>query len=111
MDKDDKLVGLAWRFKGIPTLEKYKAFMGSDPKLAMIFEDGHREKLPLEIIPHCQMESEDFYVFPWAIRLGDIRGWEAPEEVDQIRLSVYGKGFYWLGREAFSMPDQESTQQ
>lgn len=109
MDKDDKLAGVAWKFRKFPTLEEYKAFMGKDPKLAMVFEDGHREELPLEIIPHSPFPDDDFYVFPFLIRLGDIKGWEAPEEVGTLRLSIQGKGFYWIDREAFSAPAREST--
>lgn len=109
MDNDDKLVGVAWKFKNFPTLDEYKAFMSKNPKLAMILSNGHREELPLEIIPHSPFPDDDFYVFPFLIRSGDIKGWEAPEEVGMLRVSIQGKGFYWLGRDAFSVPGHGST--
>jgi hypothetical protein len=109
MNTDDKLIGVAWKFKKPPTLEEYKAFMSKEPKLAMIFEDGHREELPLEVIPHSPFPDDDFYVLPFLIKLGDVKGWETPEEVGTLRLSIQGKGLFWLSREAFSVTDREPT--
>ncbi len=109
MDNNDKLVGVAWKFEKFPTLEEYKAFMGKEPKLAMIFEDGHREELLLEVIPHSPFPDDDFYVFPFLIRCDDIKAWEAPKEVGTLRLSIQGKGFYWIGAPFLSATAHDST--
>jgi hypothetical protein len=110
MTANDRITGIAWRFRSVPTLEGYKAFMAKKPVLVFVFADGHRDRIDLEVIPHSPMAPDQFYVLLGSVRIGDIRRWEAPDEVGTLWIKIEGKGEYWLSREAFLEFDHASIE-
>lgn len=100
LNKETKIVGLAWRYNGIPTIAEYNAFIGSvEAVLKAIFTDGRVEEFKLEKLPHCPLPesaNEHYLLSPLWILAGDVERWEAPKQVRILRLLCEDGSQYFL---------------
>lgn len=90
MNPDTKIVGLAWRHRGIPTLEEYKAFIASpEATLKVHYTDGLVEEFHLEKLPHEPRSSYPqghYRLEPFGIPVACVQRWEFPKQVATVRL-------------------------